>query len=137
MKKGVKVFFIKKLIQFNRINERKIYFLLISGIAYVCFKKPESVTLGLELNNTLVDERPIRVERYSKHKLGEKKKEKSEVKQLTGPARRIKEKEKKKGNKLPGQIIEKKKNKKVEISSKDSHKKSDYRGVQIKKKVNI
>ncbi|XP_059619914.1 RNA-binding protein 34-like [Phlebotomus argentipes] len=34
------------------------------GTAYVCFKNPESVGLALELNQTMMNDRPIRVERY-------------------------------------------------------------------------
>uniref|UniRef100_A0A7G3AR87 isocitrate dehydrogenase (NADP(+)) n=1 Tax=Lutzomyia longipalpis TaxID=7200 RepID=A0A7G3AR87_LUTLO len=34
------------------------------GTAYVCFKNPESVGLALELNETMMNDRPIRVERY-------------------------------------------------------------------------
>ncbi|CAD6994959.1 RNA-binding protein 34 [Ceratitis capitata] len=43
------------------------------GVAYVCFKSPEAVGLALELNETILDERPIHVERYSAKKLSEKK----------------------------------------------------------------
>ncbi|XP_054725443.1 uncharacterized protein LOC129235566 [Anastrepha obliqua] len=43
------------------------------GVAYVCFKAPEAVGLALELNETMLDERPIHVERYSIKKLDAKK----------------------------------------------------------------
>lgn len=42
------------------------------GVAYVCFQKPDAVGLALELNQTLLDDRPINVERYSVKKLGAK-----------------------------------------------------------------
>ncbi|GAB0093706.1 uncharacterized protein DMENIID0001_088790 [Sergentomyia squamirostris] len=34
------------------------------GTAYVCFKNPEAVGLAMELNQTMMHDRPIRVERY-------------------------------------------------------------------------
>lgn len=42
------------------------------GVAYVCFQKPDAVGLALELNQTLLDDRPINVERYQVKKLGAK-----------------------------------------------------------------
>lgn len=41
-----------------------------NGTAYVCFEKPESVGLAMELNGTLVLDREIRVERFHTKKLG-------------------------------------------------------------------
>ncbi|KAI9584402.1 RNA-binding protein 34 [Glossina fuscipes] len=38
------------------------------GVAYVCFKSPDAVGLALELDGTMLDERPIHVERYNKNK---------------------------------------------------------------------
>uniref|UniRef100_A0A1A9W2T8 RRM domain-containing protein n=1 Tax=Glossina brevipalpis TaxID=37001 RepID=A0A1A9W2T8_9MUSC len=40
------------------------------SMAYVCFKSPGAVRLALELNETILDERLIRVERYNITKLG-------------------------------------------------------------------
>ncbi|XP_073830090.1 uncharacterized protein [Musca autumnalis] len=42
------------------------------GVAYVRFKTADAVGLALELNQTLLDDRPINVERYSVRKLGAK-----------------------------------------------------------------
>lgn len=42
------------------------------GVAYVCFKSADAVGLALELNETLLEDRPIHVERYSVKKLGAK-----------------------------------------------------------------
>ncbi|XP_052851930.1 LOW QUALITY PROTEIN: RNA-binding protein 34 [Drosophila gunungcola] len=42
------------------------------GVAYVCFQKPDAVGLALELNQTVLDDRPINVERYQVKKLGAK-----------------------------------------------------------------
>uniref|UniRef100_T1PIX2 RNA recognition protein n=1 Tax=Musca domestica TaxID=7370 RepID=T1PIX2_MUSDO len=42
------------------------------GVAYVRFKTADAVGLALELNQTLLDDRPINVERYSVKKLGAK-----------------------------------------------------------------
>ncbi|EDV90848.1 GH22238 [Drosophila grimshawi] len=39
------------------------------GVAYVCFQQPDAVGLALELNETMLDERPIHVERYAVKKL--------------------------------------------------------------------
>uniref|UniRef100_A0A1A9VLW5 RRM domain-containing protein n=1 Tax=Glossina austeni TaxID=7395 RepID=A0A1A9VLW5_GLOAU len=38
------------------------------GVAYVCFKSPDAVGLALELDETMLDERPIHVERYNINK---------------------------------------------------------------------
>lgn len=40
-------------------------------MAYVRFKSADAVTLALELNGTMVDDRPIRVERYNPKKIKE------------------------------------------------------------------
>uniref|UniRef100_A0A1I8NUD8 RRM domain-containing protein n=1 Tax=Stomoxys calcitrans TaxID=35570 RepID=A0A1I8NUD8_STOCA len=42
------------------------------GVAYVRFKSTDAVGLALELNQTILDDRPINVERYSAKKLGAK-----------------------------------------------------------------
>ncbi|GBP04983.1 Nucleolar protein 12 [Eumeta japonica] len=42
------------------------------GVAYVCFNNADAVGLALELNETIVDERSIHVERYNVNKLAQK-----------------------------------------------------------------
>lgn len=49
-----------------------------NGTAFICFKNPEAVGLALELEGTILDDRPIHVERYSPSKLGAKEKRTSE-----------------------------------------------------------
>lgn len=67
-----------------------------NGTAYVCFKDNASITMALELNNSDVEGRAIRVERYTAKKQGagvdRKKKEK---KATVGVDRRLAEKNKK------------------------------------------
>ncbi|XP_050317225.1 uncharacterized protein LOC126751209 [Bactrocera neohumeralis] len=92
------------------------------GVAYVCFKAPEAVGLALELNETMLDERPIHVERYSIKKLGAKK------------TRDVAEKEIK--NKSAGGKIQKDKKKLKGDNSQtkkvaDTSKKSKFRGVKV------
>lgn len=93
------------------------------GVAYVCFKAPEAVGLALELNETILDERPIHVERYSVKKLGAKK------------TRDVAEGEIKK--KSAGGTIRKDKTKKIKgdnLKTKqgtDTSKKSKFRGVKV------
>lgn len=100
------------------------------GIAYVGFKKPDAVTLALELNNTMLDERPIHVERYSQYKQECKRKQKDEqaeqVQKLTGAAKRIAGKSKKLGKSANNP-----KGGKAEQAPKESKKKSDFRGVKV------
>lgn len=64
------------------------------GTAYVCFKNPESVGLALELNQTMMNDRPIRVERYKA-----KPKVKNEVHEKARPGKKF---PKKKGGKPEG-----------------------------------
>lgn len=106
-----------------------------SGVAYVCYKKSEAIPLALELNNTLVDERPIRVNRYVKPALNAQKVPGKKENIVTGAARRILAKNK---TNVKGTTS------KVPLSSIGSAsttakkpKKSDYRGVKtgIKKTV--
>ncbi|XP_055902429.1 RNA-binding protein 34 [Eupeodes corollae] len=52
------------------------------GTAFVCFKSPDAVGLALELKGTMLDERPIHVERYSVNKLGAKEKRDADSKTL-------------------------------------------------------
>lgn len=39
------------------------------GVSFVCFKSPDAVPLALELNGTLLLDRPMNVERYKETKL--------------------------------------------------------------------
>ncbi|XP_017472581.1 PREDICTED: nucleolar protein 12-like [Rhagoletis zephyria] len=67
------------------------------GVAYVCFKAPEAVGLALELNETMLDERPIHVERYSVRKLGAKTgrdAKSGDTKEPSGKCNKLKDKEK-------------------------------------------
>ena len=93
------------------------------GVAYVCFKNPEAVGLALELNETLLYERPIRVERYSVKKLGAKQARDAAAtetkKPVKGARKRLDIKKKKDGNKPLSNDGDVKK------------KKSEFRGVKI------
>ena len=94
------------------------------GVAYVCFKNPEAVGLALELNETLLYERPIRVERYSVKKLGAKQARDAAAtktkKPVMGARKRLDTKKNKDGNKP---------NKSNDGDVKK--KKSEFRGVKI------
>lgn len=39
------------------------------GVAYVCFESPDAVGLAIELKGTMLNDRPINVERFSQMKL--------------------------------------------------------------------
>lgn len=104
------------------------------GVAYVRFKTTDAVGLALELNQTILDERPINVERYSVKKLGAKEKrdaaEANEKKNLT--------KQKGKGddtkkNKKFNQNANKPTKKQGGNDEDDSKKakKSEFRGVKV------
>lgn len=60
-----------------------------NGVAFVCFKKPESVLLALKLNDTDINGRTIRVHQYSLKKSG------SSIKSV--PKNKLNEKGQKKG----------------------------------------
>lgn len=100
-----------------------------NGIAYVCFKTAEAVGLALELNQTIVDERPINVERFSAKKLGAKK------------AREVQAEKEKKSKKRAKQRLDDKtdkmkksgSNKKSTAEGDDGKKpkKSEFRGVKV------
>lgn len=92
-------------------------------MAYVCFKKPEAVSLALDLNDTMLDERPIRVQRYKKNDCEVK----GGKKVLSGPARRMSEKKNKqaKGGKSAKSAASKK------SDSPRKEKKSDFHGKKI------
>uniref|UniRef100_A0A0A1XD41 Nucleolar protein 12 n=1 Tax=Zeugodacus cucurbitae TaxID=28588 RepID=A0A0A1XD41_ZEUCU len=93
------------------------------GVAYVCFKAPEAVGLALELNETVLDERPIHVERYSVQKLGAKK---------TRDVTEVENKKKSVGGKTPKDKSKKVKgeNPKTKQDA-DTNKKSKFRGVKV------
>ncbi|EDW55528.1 nucleolar protein 12 [Drosophila sechellia] len=105
------------------------------GVAYVCFQKPDAVGLALELNQTLLDDRPINVERYQVKKLGAKQvrdaaaastasktssKTKAKNQNSAGAKKRL---DKKKG-KETGNV-------KKEGAPTGQKKKSEYRGVKV------
>ncbi|EDW84895.2 uncharacterized protein Dwil_GK12898 [Drosophila willistoni] len=97
-----------------------------SGVAYVNFKNADAVGLALELNQTLIDDRPINVERYSVKKLGAKQQrdaaaasappvKKSKAKQnALGATKRLDKKQTQENGKQTG-----------------GKKKSEYRGVKV------
>lgn len=104
------------------------------GVGYVCFKSPEAVGLALELNETLLDERPIHVERYSTKKLGakeardkvEKKAIKSGAKKRIDSKQRTGDSKNKKNSEFRGvkvSDIKKKNKKKVTLEMKNTAKK--------------
>lgn len=120
-----------------------------SGVAYVCFKKPDSVGLALELNKTFLDDRPINVEKYSKNKSGASKKRKPE-KEISGVQRRIMSKlmkvknisEKLPSNNFYNKCAENKKcdsNLKLRSQSKsvNGKKKSEFKGIKVDSKKKI
>ncbi|KAH8312268.1 hypothetical protein KR044_010016 [Drosophila immigrans] len=100
------------------------------GVAYVCFQQPDAVGLALELNETLLDDRPIHVERYSVKKLGAKQardtaaaktagsQPKSKTKQNSAGAKKRLDKKKVKENGKPAGVPK-------------AAKKSEYRGVKV------
>ncbi|XP_017056483.2 RNA-binding protein 34 [Drosophila ficusphila] len=105
------------------------------GVAYVCFQKPDAVGLALELNQTLLDDRPINVERYQVKKLGAKQirdaaaasaassvssKAKAKKQNSTGAKKRL-DKKKGKENGTPAK----------QAATGGQKKKSEYRGVKV------
>lgn len=67
-----------------------------NGTAYVCFKDNASITMALELNNSNVEGRPIRVERYTAKKQGSGVvRNKKEKQASVGVERRLAQKNKK------------------------------------------
>lgn len=95
-----------------------------NGVAYVCFQKPDAVGLALELNETVLDDRPIHVERYSVKKLGAKQardaktagtqSKKGKNNNSTGAKKRIDKKQRKENGNPPS-----------------ANKKNEYRGVKV------
>lgn len=93
-----------------------------NGVAYVCFEKPDAVGLALELNETVLDDRPIHVERYSVKKLGAKQARDAVAAKTTkkgknnnskGAKKRIDKKQTKENGNIPS-----------------ANKKNEYRGVK-------
>lgn len=60
-----------------------------NGVGYVCFKKSESIGMALELNNSDLLGRPVRVERYTKKSPGGSKEKKNKKEKPTGAVRRL------------------------------------------------
>ncbi|XP_037822073.1 RNA-binding protein 34 [Lucilia sericata] len=103
------------------------------GVAYVCFKTADAVGLALELNQTIVDERPINVERFSVRKLGAKEardaQAEREEKSQKGAKKRI---DNKKGGKKDKAGPKKTSNSKgVDGEEAKKPKKSEFRGVKV------
>lgn len=65
-----------------------------NGVAYICFKKSESIGMALELNNADLQGRPVRVERYVKKTPGAVSKEKKNKQKPTGAVKRLAKKQK-------------------------------------------
>ncbi|XP_034663644.1 RNA-binding protein 34 [Drosophila subobscura] len=105
------------------------------GVAYVCFKKPDAVGLALELNQTLLDDRPINVERYLVKKLGAKQ-VRDAAASKSGPPSKSKTKQNSVGAKKRLDKKQHKQNGKPAAAQGDSaaagsKKKSEYRGVKV------
>lgn len=105
------------------------------GVAYVCFQKPDAVGLALELNQTLLDDRPINVERYQVKKLGAKQVRDAAA---ASAASKTSSKTKAKNQNSAGakKRLDKKKGKengsvKKEGAPTGQKKKSEYRGVKV------
>lgn len=100
------------------------------GVAYVCFQKPDAVGLALELNETLLDDRPIHVERYSVKKLGAK--QARDAVTAAGPQTKSKKKQNAVGAKKRIDKRQKEQAKGQEpVKSPAGKKKSEYRGVKV------
>lgn len=66
-----------------------------NGIGYVCFKKTESIGMALELNDSDLQGRPVRVQRYvKKSPSGGPKEKKNKKEKPTGAVRRLGKKQK-------------------------------------------
>ncbi|XP_034487265.1 nucleolar protein 12 [Drosophila innubila] len=103
------------------------------GVAYVCFQKPDAVGLALELNETVLDDRPIHVERYLVKKLGAKQARDSVAATKSGPQTKSKNKQNSAGAKKRLDKKKLKENGKPAESTKvaANKKKSEYRGVKV------
>ncbi|KAH8381584.1 hypothetical protein KR093_008682 [Drosophila rubida] len=105
------------------------------GVAYVCFQKPDAVGLALELNETVLDDRPIHVERYSVKKLGAKQARDNAAAKSVGAQPKSKNKQNSAGAK---KRLDKKKLKENGQTAgvTKAAKKSEYRGVKVDKSKN-
>lgn len=96
------------------------------GVAYVCFKNSDSVGLALELNQTLLDDRPINVERYLNKKLGAKQKRDA------ASSTSVKSENKRRNSEGAKKRLDKKqKNNNIKQANEGQQKKSNYRGVKV------
>ncbi|XP_017086660.2 nucleolar protein 12 [Drosophila eugracilis] len=108
------------------------------GVAYVCFQKPDAVGLALELNQTLLDDRPINVERYQVKKLGAKQ-VRDAAAASAASSTSSKTKAKKQNSVGAKKRLDKKKVKENGTAAKETNgaatggqkKKSEYRGVKV------
>jgi len=108
------------------------------GVAYVCFQKPDAVGLALELNQTLLDDRPINVERYQVKKLGAKQ-VRDAAAASAASSTPSKTKAKKQNSAGAKKRLDKKKGKENGAAAKETKgaatggqkKKSEYRGVKV------
>ncbi|XP_016963484.1 RNA-binding protein 34 [Drosophila biarmipes] len=108
------------------------------GVAYVCFQKPDAVGLALELNQTLLDDRPINVERYQVKKLGAKQ-VRDAAAASAASSTSSKTKAKKQNSAGAKKRLDKKKGKENGTAGKETKgaasggqkKKSEYRGVKV------
>ncbi|XP_037708483.1 nucleolar protein 12 [Drosophila subpulchrella] len=108
------------------------------GVAYVCFQKPDAVGLALELNQTLLDDRPINVERYQVKKLGAKQ-VRDAAAASAASSTPSKTKAKKQNSAGAKKRLDKKKGKENGTAAKETKgaatggqkKKSEYRGVKV------
>ncbi|KAH8267323.1 hypothetical protein KR018_006889 [Drosophila ironensis] len=99
------------------------------GVAYVCFQQPDAVGLALELHGTLLDDRPINVERYAAKKLGAKKtRDAAAAASASGGS--AKDKAKKQNSAGAKKRLDKKGPKDAKASE-GPKKKSEFRGVKV------
>lgn len=98
-----------------------------NGVAYVCFQKPDAVGLALELNETVLDDRPIHVERYSVKKLGAKQARDAVAAKTAG----IQSKKGKNNNSKGAKKRIDKKQTKENGNTPSANKKNEYRGVKV------
>ncbi|XP_068158064.1 RNA-binding protein 34 [Drosophila tropicalis] len=98
------------------------------GVAYVNFKNADAVGLALELNQTLIDDRPINVERYSVKKLGAKQ-QRDAAAASAPPVKKSKAKQNALGAKK--RLDKKQTQENGKGSQTGGKKKSEYRGVKV------
>lgn len=93
-----------------------------NGIGYVCFKKAESISMALELNNADLLDRPVRVQRYVKKTAGGPNEKKNKKEKPTGAIRRLGKKSQPKGKTFKGK------------DGKESNAKKQFTGMKAKEK---